>query len=201
LQHDLEVEEDGRRGQLQAHLDTVLVGGIEKRPIEIVDWRPGWAEDFERHHAVISRALGPRASRIEHVGSTAVPDLAAKPIIDILVAVADPEDEQVFEPSLTEAGYLIRVREPGHRMFRTPRRDVHVHIWAHGSEDERRHLLFRDFLRRSVADRQLYESTKRRLARRDWPDMNFYADAKSGVIAEIMARAEAWAAQEGWELP
>ena len=191
---------EDRRGDPLGRLDAVLVGGIEKRPIEIVDWRPAWPEAYAQHRARIARALGNRASRIEHVGSTAVPGLGAKPVIDILVAVADPDDEDSYGPQLTEAGYLLRVREPGHRMFRTPPRDVHVHVWARGSEDERRQLLFRDWLRRSDADRRDYERTKRRLATRDWPDMNHYAEAKSEVVARIMARAEAWAAGGGWNV-
>jgi GrpB-like predicted nucleotidyltransferase (UPF0157 family) len=198
--HHLDMEEDGHREELRKHLNTVLVGGIEKRAIEVVEWRPVWSEKFEHQRARIAQTLGSQVSRIEHVGSTAVPNLAAKPIIDILVSVADPDDEQLYGPQLKEAGYLPRVREPRHRMFRTPERDVHVHIWASGSDDERRHLLFRDWLCQSEADRRLYESTKRQLAMRDWPDMNFYADAKSGVITEIMARAETWAARWGWKL-
>lgn len=173
-------------------LGKVLVGGIEKRAIRIVDWQAEWAEVYEVHRARIARALGPGAARIAHIGSTSVPGLAAKPIVDILVAVPDPDDEGGFEPAMVAAGYELRVREPGHRMFRTRSRDVQVHFWPEGSEDERRHLLFRDWLRRSEADRRLYERTKRELARRDWPDVNLYADAKTEVISEIMERAEQW---------
>lgn len=184
---------------LLAHLDTVLVGGTERRGIEIVDWRPEWAAAFETERARIAEALGGAAGRIDHVGSTAVRGLAAKPIVDISVTVADPDDEEAFAPALEAAGYEIRVREPGHRMFRTPARDVHVHIWPKGSEDERRHLLFRDWLRRAAGDRRLYEETKRELARREWADMNLYAEAKTSVVTDIMERAEAWAASSGWK--
>ncbi|HLN42361.1 MAG TPA: GrpB family protein, partial [Acidimicrobiales bacterium] len=78
--------------------------------------------------------------------------------------------------------------------------DVHVHVWAAGSDDERRHVLFRDWLRVDAADRTRYEDAKRALAGRRWRDMNYYAEAKAPVISEIMERAESWAQREGWRL-
>jgi len=137
----------------------------------------------------IAAALGALALRIEHIGSTAVPGLAAKPIVDVLVTVADPDDEAAFAPSLVGAGYELRVREPGHRMFRTPARDVHVHVWSSDDPEVDKYLRFRERLRASASDRAAYEQLKRALAQRDWPDMNHYADAKSELIAEILARA------------
>ena len=193
---DGQVEDD----HLDAVLDAVLVGGRERRAIVLAAPDPTWPAIFERHREVIERALGAGARRIDHVGSTSVPGLAAKPIVDIQVTVDDPDDEPAFGPALEEAGYAVRVREPRHRMFRTPARDVHVHVWAAGSDDERRHVLFRDWLRVDDADRTRYEDTKRRLAGRRWRDMNYYAEAKAPVIAEIMERAESWAQREGWRL-
>lgn len=93
-----------------------------------------------------------------------------------------------------EGGYELRVREAGHRMFRTPERDAHVHVWKAESDDERRHLLFRDWLRQAPDDRALYESVKRRFIGEKFTDMNYYARAKGPVIEDIMRRAEAWAA-------
>ncbi|HEY5026480.1 MAG TPA: GrpB family protein [Acidimicrobiales bacterium] len=194
MQHDDHLD----AGHLDAALDAVLVGGREERPVEVVDPDPTWPPTFRRHRVVLARALGDRARRIDHVGSTSVPGLAAKPIVDILVTVDDPDDEAAFAPALVGAGYELRVREPGHRMFRTPARDVHVHVWATRSDDERRHLLLRDWLRVDTADRTRYEDTKRALAARPWRDVNYYADAKSPVITQIMARAETWAAREAW---
>jgi GrpB-like predicted nucleotidyltransferase (UPF0157 family) len=127
--------------------------------------------------------------RIEHVGSTSVPGLAAKPIVDIQVSVVDPEDEPSYVRSLEAVGYRLRVRESGHRMLRSARLDVHVHICAAGGEWEQRHLVFRDHLRRNDGDRALYEATKRRLAQHEWPTTQHYADAKTAVIDEIMVRA------------
>ncbi len=174
---------------LDAVLNAVLIGGREEREIVIVDYSPTWARRFEEESARIAAALSTFAPRIEHIGSTAVPGLAAKPIVDILVAVEDPEDEEAYVPALEGAGYVLRVREPGHRMFRTPGRDVHVHVWRSGSDDERRLLVFRDRLRRNPEDRLEYERTKRELVGR-WRDMNYYARAKSDVIDRIMERID-----------
>jgi GrpB-like predicted nucleotidyltransferase (UPF0157 family) len=173
--------------------ETELIGGIEKRAIEIVAHDPAWQARFATERARIADALGATAVRIDHVGSTAVPGLPAKPIVDIQVSVPDVEDEPAYLDALLAAGYLLRVRQPGHRLVRTPALDVHVHICATGSDWERRHLLFRDWLRRTPADRDAYARLKRDLARRDWSDMNAYADAKGPLIAEITERAEAWA--------
>jgi GrpB-like predicted nucleotidyltransferase (UPF0157 family) len=118
-----------------------------------------------------------------------VPGLAAKPVVDILVAVADPDDP-VLCSALEGAGYVLRVREPGHRMVRTPELDVHVHIWRDGSEEARKDLAFRDRLRASPEDRAAYERLKRELATREWDDMNDYAAAKGPLIEEILSRAE-----------
>jgi GrpB-like predicted nucleotidyltransferase (UPF0157 family) len=172
------------------HLDAVLVGGRERRPIVILDYDPAWPERYESERRRLAAALGARAHTIEHVGSTSVPGLAAKTIIDILVAVADPDDEAALAPPLEAAGYELRVREPGHRMFRTFARDVHVHIWRDGDEEARRQLRFRDQLRRSPRHRTAYEQLKRELAVREWPDMNEYADAKTELITEILAAAD-----------
>ncbi|MFD6176821.1 MULTISPECIES: GrpB family protein [unclassified Isoptericola] len=176
-----------------------LVGGVEKREIVLVEPDPTWPERFARERERIVAALGPVAVRVDHVGSTSVPGLAAKPIVDIDVSVPDVEDEDAYLPALLAAGYELRVREPGHRLVRTPERDVHVHVCATGSGWERSHLLFRDRLRHDAADRAAYAALKRELAQRDWPSMNDYADAKGGLIAEITARAEAWAAATGWQ--
>jgi len=102
--------------------------------------------------------------------------------------VGSVEDEASYLPHLEAAGYVLRVRELGHRMFRTAGKDVHVHLWDSPDEIER-HLRFRDWLRRDDGDRRLYERTKRELARRARPDMDAYAAAKSDVIAAISERA------------
>lgn len=193
------VEDSGRHeySERAAYLDEVLIGGREKREIVIVDYDSAWPARFERERERIQSALGSTALRVEHFGSTAVPGLAAKPIVDILVLVDDPEDDSRLVPAMASAGYELRVREPGHRMFRTPSRDVHVHFWT--QSEVGRHLRFRDRLRASEEDRAAYERLKRELAERDWGDMNDYADAKSDLIAQILLRAEKEAAESSEE--
>ena len=175
-------------------MSDVLIGGVEKREIVIVDYDPRWAGKFQRHAAIVSEVLGAKALGIEHVGSTSVPGLAAKPIIDIDVLVEDSSDEGAYLPALVSAGYVLRVREPDwhqHRMFRTPELDVHVHIFSTGCVEVARHLAFRDHLRNHAEDRMRYEALKRRLAKEDWADMNAYANAKSELVEEILMRAAA----------
>jgi GrpB-like predicted nucleotidyltransferase (UPF0157 family) len=171
-------------------LETGLIGGLEKREIRIVDYDPDWPRQFEKHRKTIGTALGDAALRIEHIGSTSVPGLAAKPIIDILVVVEDSKEEPTYLPQLETEGYILRVREPEwneHRMFRTPENDVHVHVYSTGCPEIQRNLIFRDRLRQNVDDRRHYEQTKRELARRDWSHMNEYAVAKTEVIESILA--------------
>ncbi len=170
-------------GMDDAYLDRVLVGGRERREIVIAGYDDTWPDRFSAERSRIAAALGDRALQIEHVGSTAVPGLAAKPIVDILVEVARLDDAD-----LARAGYVLRVREEGHRMFRTPELDAHVHVWPSGHPDIAAQLAFRDRLRESAEDRAAYEALKRSLAERDWEDMNQYADAKGALIREIRAR-------------
>jgi GrpB-like predicted nucleotidyltransferase (UPF0157 family) len=169
-------------------LETGLIGGAEKREIKIVDYDQDWPKKFETHARVIADALGGTALRIEHIGSTSVPGLAAKPIIDILVVVPDSADESAYLPQLEAAGYVLRVREPDwneHRMFRTPEQDMHIHIYSIGCPEIQRNLTFRDRLRRNIEDCRRYEQTKRELAAKEWSDMNAYAEAKTEVIESI----------------
>lgn len=129
---------------------------------------------------------------MEHVGSTSVQGLAAKPIIDILLLVSDPSDEDAYVPQLEAAGYLLHGREPGwhqHRLLRGTEPPANVHVFAIGSSEVERMLLFRDRLRAHPDERELYERTKRELAARQWGYVQDYADAKSQVVEEIIARA------------
>jgi GrpB-like predicted nucleotidyltransferase (UPF0157 family) len=166
-----------------------LVGGIEKRALELAEYDTQWPEAYVEQGRRIRTALGSAAVQIEHIGSTSVPGLAAKPIIDVLVTVEDITAEEDYLDQLLDAGYELRAREPGHRMVRTPARDVHVHILGVGDDAAHDYLLLRNHLRADFEDRDLYERTKRALMERDWADMNAYADAKTDVIAEIKQRA------------
>jgi GrpB-like predicted nucleotidyltransferase (UPF0157 family) len=123
-----------------------------------------------------------------------VPGLAAKPVVDIVVGIDDPDDESAYVADLTAAGYDLRVREPQHRAFRAgdPDDPVNLHCYPPGHLEVARYLAFRDRLRTSDADRRRYEDVKRELAGREWRDMNYYAEAKRPTIDEILARA-GWA--------
>jgi GrpB-like predicted nucleotidyltransferase (UPF0157 family) len=172
--------------------DIGLIGGPEHVDIVLAAYDAGWPERFARESRRISYALGSEAKAIEHIGSTSVPGLAAKPIIDILLVVGDSADEDSYLPALEAAGYVLRVREPDfheHRMVRTPERDVHVHVFSVGSPEIERHLVFRNHLRVDPDDLKLYEMTKRELVSTDWPTMQDYADAKTQVVEDIIARA------------
>jgi GrpB-like predicted nucleotidyltransferase (UPF0157 family) len=168
-----------------------VFGERDGSTVRIVDYDPDWPARFEIERERIATALGARARRIEHVGSTSVPGLAAKPVIDVMATVDDPDDDAAFVVPLASAGYVLRAIEPGHRLFRSLARDVHVHVWRTGGDDERRQVLFRDWLRANAEDRAHYERVKRELASRTWDNSNDYADAKSDVVNEIMRHAEA----------
>jgi GrpB-like predicted nucleotidyltransferase (UPF0157 family) len=175
------------------HVETGLIGGEEKPRIQIVDYDTEWPKKFETHARVIADALGCAALQIEHVGSTSVPGLAAKPIIDILVVVQNSADESAYTSRLESADYILRVREPGwneHRMFRTHEKDVHVHVYSVGCSEIQRVLTFRDRLRINLDDRLRYEQTKRELAAREWSNMDAYAEAKTEVIESIITHCE-----------
>lgn len=173
--------------------DEALIGGIERREIRIVDYDPRWPVRFVTEAAKIGSALGGAALSVEHVGSTSVANLAAKPIIDVLLVVIDSADEAAYAPALEGVGYELRVREPGfeeHRMLRTALRDVHVHVFSRGAAEITRMIAFRDRLRCDPNARREYERVKRQLAGRPWPDMNAYASAKGPLIERLLASAE-----------
>jgi GrpB-like predicted nucleotidyltransferase (UPF0157 family) len=160
--------------------------------ILLVEYDPEWPELYKREFERIRSALGGRALRIEHCGSTSVLGLAAKPIIDIILEVANSADEGAYAPALEMAGYVLRIREKAwneHRMFKGPDTDVNLHVFTVGCPEVDRMLAFRNWLRGNVADCKLYERTKRDLASRPWKYTQNYDDAKSEVVAEIMGRA------------
>ncbi len=160
--------------------------------IELHEYDSSWPRQFAGQADRIRAALGSRALSVEHVGSTSVPGLAAKPILDINVAVADTTRENDYVPALEAAGFTLAIREPDwfeHRLFRGQEPAVNLHVFPHGCPELARMAGFRDWLRRSPDDLALYVEAKRRLARQDWARVQDYADAKTAVIAEIVARA------------
>lgn len=160
--------------------------------ISIVEYDPQWPALFQREAVRIRATLGQQVLGLEHSGSTSVPGLAAKPIVDILLVVADSADEGAYAPALEGARYVLRIREPNwyqHRMFKGPDTDINLHVFASGCPEIDRILTFRDWLRTHSADRDLYARTKIALARQEWKDVQDYADAKTAVIEEILGRA------------
>jgi GrpB-like predicted nucleotidyltransferase (UPF0157 family)/GNAT superfamily N-acetyltransferase len=185
---------DSRRPLTEEQIRVAHVGVVKPLdgPVLIVEYDPQWAELFEREAARIRAVLADRALRIEHVGSTSVPGLPAKSVIDIVLVVTDSADETAYVPVLAGAGYRLHVREPGwyeHRMFKGPDTDVNLHTFSAGCPEVDRMLMFRDWLRVNPTDRQLYARTKLELAQREWRFVQNYADAKSAVIDAIIARA------------
>ncbi|HEX7805112.1 MAG TPA: GrpB family protein [Cellulomonas sp.] len=168
-----------------------IVGGPERLELELHSYDDSWPDLYLDHRRRIRDALAGSDVEIEHIGSTSVPGLAAKPIIDIVVAVDDITAEEDYLDPLLAAGYELRVREPRHRLVRSPTRDVHVHLYERNDPAVDEYLLLRDHLRSDADDRALYESTKRTLLSKRWDDMNDYADAKTDVILAIKARARA----------
>jgi GrpB-like predicted nucleotidyltransferase (UPF0157 family) len=181
-------------GPSDEDIAAVVIGGptLHDGPIHLAEYDPEWEAWFAREAERIRAVLGTIAFQVEHVGSTSVPGLAAKPIIDIALTVADSSDEAAYVPAMEAAGYQLRIREPDwfeHRLFKGPDTDVNVHVFSAGCPEVDRMLQFRDHLRTDGADRALYERTKRELAARHWKYVQHYANAKTDVVAEIMARA------------
>jgi len=174
---------------------AVSVGEVPTcQEIVLVEYDPQWPALFEQAAGQIQGALGDVALQIHHVGSTSVPGLMAKPRIDINLVVADTTDEEAYVPKLEAAGYVLRVREPDwfeHRMFRGSEPPVNLHVFPPDCPEVERMLLFRDWLRTNEADRELYTRTKRELGAREWKYVQNYADAKTAVVEEILARASA----------
>jgi len=169
-------------------------------PIVLADYDPAWPALFDREAARIRAAVRNEALLVEHVGSTSVPGLAAKPRIDIVLAVPDSGDETRYVPALEAAGYVLCIREPDwhqHRVFKGPDTDVNLHVFSVGCGEIERMLRFRDHLRSNDADRTLYESTKRTLAARAWKYTQHYADAKSEIVEGILARADGCRSRDG----
>jgi GrpB-like predicted nucleotidyltransferase (UPF0157 family) len=163
-------------------------------PISLAEPDPEWAAQYARQKERIEAALGPRAVQVEHVGSTSVPGLAAKPVIDIVLVVTNSADETEYLPDLAAAGYVLQFREPDwyeHRFLCDHNPEVQVHVFTVGSPEVERMLLFRDRLRARSDELELYQRTKRQLAARRWDYIQDYADAKSSVVEEIISRARA----------
>jgi len=174
---------------------------LHNAPIQLTEYDSAWPALFVCEAQRIRAVLGMRVLMLEHVGSTSVPGLAAKPIIDMLLAVQDSADEPAYVPAMEAAAYKLRIREPDwyqHRLLTHrvetrrdagPATDINLHVFSCGCPEIDRMLLFRDWLRGNDADRELYTRAKRELAKRTWKYVQDYADAKTTVVEEIIARA------------
>lgn len=180
----------------EAEMQAAHIGGmpVHNAPIQLSEYSAEWPALFIREANRVRAILGGRVLMLEHVGSTSVPGLAAKPIIDMILAVADSADETAYVPAMESARYVLRIREPEwhqHRLFKGPDTDINLHVYSFGCPEIDRMLMFRDWLRVNDADRALYERTKRELAQQTWKYVQNYADAKTAVVEEIVARARA----------
>jgi GrpB-like predicted nucleotidyltransferase (UPF0157 family) len=184
-----------------------LIPREQTRRVFLVEPDPSWAGLGAAEAARVRAALSGLDVQVHHVGSTSVPGLAAKPLLDLLLTVPDATDEDSYAPALQAAGYAFHIREADwheHRLFKrgTPHfadhhivRDgvpkVNLHVFPAASDEPGRMLLFRDWLRTHPEDRELYERAKRDLAGQEWSVVQDYADAKTSVVREILSRARA----------
>jgi GrpB-like predicted nucleotidyltransferase (UPF0157 family) len=178
------------------YIETVSVGGAPPQYQEVVvaDYDPVWPHWFESAAYRIREALGDKVLQLDHVGSTSVRGLPAKPLIDINLVVADTTGEDAYVPPLEAIGYELRVREPDwyeHRLLRGFDPPVNLHVFNPACEEVEQMRVLRDWLRTHEDDRDLYARAKRELAAKKWKYVQNYADAKSEVIQEILARARA----------
>ena len=190
---------------IEAHWgEFEIVGGSDRSvsdPIEVVEYNLEWPAQFAVWRDRLAAALGPSAKRIEHVGSTSVPGLAAKPVIDIQISVPDMTDEAAYAPAIDALGVALRSRDTEHRYFRPAGdlpRDVQIHVCDAGSDWARAHLLFRDYLRTHAEAARAYAQMKRGAAARYPNDRIAYNEAKTNFILDQLEQAERWAAETGW---
>lgn len=186
------------------YIQKVTVGEMKPHnaPITLIEYDPCWPELFDQEANRIRSALGDRVLQLEHVGSTSVPGLCAKPIIDILLVVENTSDEKSYVPDLETAGYILRIREPDwfeHRMFKGPDTNINLHVFSEGTSEIKLMLRFRDWLRANDTDRENYARVKRDLAQYVWRNVQNYADAKTSIVKEIMERANA-AEYQTWDI-
>jgi GrpB-like predicted nucleotidyltransferase (UPF0157 family) len=176
-------------------LAKVWVGQMQPHNahITLVEYRPEWPSLFEKEADRVLHVLRDQALRVEHVGSTSVPGLCAKPIIDMLLVVADSADESSYVPALETAGYILRIREPEwfeHRLFKGPDIDINLHVFSAGVSEIEKMIGFRDWLCANEPDRDKYAEVKRSLAKSTWRHIQHYADAKTAIVEEIIERAK-----------
>jgi GrpB-like predicted nucleotidyltransferase (UPF0157 family) len=184
-----------KKPETDEELAAVRVSGTatpHNDTIHLADYDPSWPLLYDAEAAKIRAALGEDAIVLEHVGSTSIPGLCAKPLIDIVLGVADSADETSYVPALTAQGYRLHLREPDwaqHRVMKGDLPPVNLHVFTAGSGEITRMLAFRDRCRNDPDERRLYEEAKRALAAQTWRHVQHYANAKGDVVEAIIARA------------
>ncbi|EKT4087854.1 hypothetical protein PGKDCPLP_02305 [Stenotrophomonas maltophilia] len=174
-----------------------VLGAPQPEALQVVPWSTLWADQFEQQRTQLQATLGNIALGIEHVGSTAVPGLPAKPVLDIDLLVADPADEAAWLPALQALGYVLTIRERSwyqHRMLRLDVPRVNLHVFAPGCAEHLRHCLFRDWLRSHEDDRRRYAQAKQ-AALQGNANVQAYNRSKQDVVRGIYARLFA---ARGW---
>ena len=172
-----------------------LPGFSSEAGIAVVAYDETWPSVYDAITGRVRGALGFRVLGLQHVGSTSVPGLAAKPVIDLDLVVADPDDEGSYVPPLEAAGFTLRIREPWwyrHRLLRLDEPRANLHVFGPESPEPLRHRLFRDWLTSHPEDRELYAAAKREAAdaaNAGGEDGEQYNARKERVIREIYARA------------
>lgn len=180
--------------EIEARLKEATIGepALLNDKVALSPYDPDWARTYEQLARLVHSALGDVAMLLEHVGSTSIPGITAKPVIDMVLEVPDSRLEETYVPQLEAAGFIHRNREPDwyeHRLLRTEDPRSNLHVFSAGCEETKRMLRFRDWLREHRSDREYYQAKKLELANRVWKYMQFYASAKSEVIEEILNRA------------
>ena len=198
---------DGRRVHHLGTMDDPVLAhrpprSDQQRTIEIVSYDPTWPRLFRKLGATLRGALGDVAVRIDHIGSTSVPGMAAKPIIDVQISVRSFQPLEAFKQPLERLGYVYRAdnTERTKRYFREPpgSRRTHIHVRRAGSFSEQWALLFRDYLRTQPEVGADYIALKRRLAAQFPHNGAAYTDAKGPFLWEVIRRADGWAQAQGW---
>jgi GrpB-like predicted nucleotidyltransferase (UPF0157 family) len=184
-----------RKPETDEEMAAIRVSGTvtaHNAAIHLAEYDPTWPLIYAAEAAKIRAALSEGVIVLEHIGSTSIPGLCAKPLIDILLAVADSADEATYVPALTAQGYRLHLREPDweqHRVMKGDFPPVNLHVFTAGSAEITRMLAFRDRCRADPDERRLYEEAKRELAARTWRHVQHYANAKGDVVEAIIARA------------
>ncbi|MCX5976682.1 MAG: GrpB family protein [Coprothermobacterota bacterium] len=169
----------------------------------IVAYDPQWPQLFSQLGAALRAALGETARRIDHIGSTAIPSLDAKPILDIQISVAAFEPLEVYRLPLEGLGYIFREENPERtkRYFREGpgQRRTHLHVRRWGSWPEQFALLFRDYLRMHPDEAKQYAALKYALAEKHGENRDAYTEAKTPFVWEVIRKADRWSQETGWE--